>query len=58
MEDIIDLIATDSAPSDISDKIKQALFMKSAEKIETAKLDISASLFGETEEENPSEDQE
>ena len=34
MEDIIDLIATDSSAADISDRIKQVLYNKAAERIE------------------------
>jgi len=34
MEELIDLIATDSAPSEISNKIKDLLFAKASEKIE------------------------
>lgn len=49
MEDIIDLIATDASASDISDKIKQSLFMKTAEKIENLRPSVSASLFGKSE---------
>lgn len=51
MEEIIDLIATDASASDISDKIKDVLFAKSAEKIETLRPVISSSLFGEKDEE-------
>lgn len=46
MDNIIDLIATDSSPSDISDGIKSLLFAKSAEKLEQIKPHISNSLFG------------
>lgn len=47
MENIVDLIASDSSPSDISDAIKNALFAKAAENIESIKPDIAASLFGQ-----------
>jgi len=50
MEEIIDLIATDSSPANISDKIKQVLFAKSAEKIELAKPVVASSMFDEVEE--------
>ena len=33
MEEIIDLIATDSAASEVTSKLKDALFAKAAEKI-------------------------
>lgn len=50
MEEIIDLIATDSSPSDISDKIKEVLFTKASERIEGTKPLVASSLFGENEE--------
>jgi hypothetical protein len=50
MEEVIDLIATDASPSDISDKIKSLLFSKAAERIEVAKPVVAASMFGKTEE--------
>jgi len=45
MEDIIDLIATDSKPSDISASIKNALFLKSVERIDELKPAIALSMF-------------
>jgi hypothetical protein len=47
MENIIDLIASDASPSDISDAIKAALFAKSAENIELVRPAVAASLFGQ-----------
>ena len=38
MEEIVDLIVTDSSPNEISDKIKDVLLAKSAERIEGAIL--------------------
>ena len=49
MEDIIDLIATDSAASEVTDKLKDILFTKSAERIEAQSPNISASMFDEPE---------
>ena len=45
MEDIIDLIATDSAASELKD----ILFTKSAERIEAQRPNISGSMFDEPE---------
>lgn len=45
MEELVDMIAGDSAPSDISDKIKEILFAKSSEKIDSVRPEISASMF-------------
>lgn len=50
MEELIDLIATDSSSSDISDKIKEVLYAKSAEKIEGIRPEISNLLFNNEEE--------
>jgi len=62
MDNIIDLIATDASPSEISDQIKSALFAKAAEKIDAARPFVAASLFGDEYEEEieqePQEDQE
>ena len=49
MEDIIDLIATDSAASEVTDKLKDVLFTKSAERIEAQRPNISTSMFDEPE---------
>ena len=51
MDDIIDLIATDSAASEVTDKPKDILFTKSAERIESQRPNISASMFDEPENE-------
>jgi hypothetical protein len=45
MEEVIDLIATDSSPAEISDKIKSLLFAKAAERIEVAKPYIASTMF-------------
>ncbi len=61
MEDIIDLIATDSAASEVTTKLKDILFAKSAEKIEGQRPNVSASMFDEPEnevEEEPTEESE
>ena len=49
MDDIIDLIATDSAAYEVTDKLKDILFTKSAERIESQRPNISASMFDEPE---------
>ena len=45
MEDVIDLIATDAAASDISDKIKDVLFNKAAGGIENLRPEVASSMF-------------
>jgi hypothetical protein len=47
MPNILDLIASDQSSNDISDAIKDALYAKSAEKIDTLKPTVSSSIFDE-----------
>ncbi len=49
MEDLVDLIATDAASSDVSDKIKDILFTKSSERIDTFKPEVATSMFDASE---------
>jgi len=52
MDDLLDMIATDESPSQISDKIKELLFTKSAEKIDSFRPTVANAMFNtETEEE-------
>ena len=43
----MDMLATDQSASEISDKIKEILYTKSAEKIDAAKPNAASSLFGQ-----------
>ena len=45
MDELLDMIATDSSASDISDSIKDTLYAKAAERINTQRPDIAAQLF-------------
>lgn len=45
MEEIVNLIATDSSAADISDKMKELLFAKAAEKIDAQKQNVASSMF-------------
>jgi hypothetical protein len=45
MDDLLDMIAADESPSQISDKIKDLLFTKSAEKIDTFRPLVAQSMF-------------
>lgn len=47
MEDLIDLVATDGTPSDITDKIKELLYAKAGEKIDSVMPEVTASMFGD-----------
>lgn len=46
MDDILDMIIADESPSQISDRIKDLLFAKSAEKINDFRPSVANSLFG------------
>ena len=50
MEELIDLIATYAAASDVSDRIKDVLYAKSAERIDQLKPTVSNSMFDDAEE--------
>ena len=52
MDELLDMIASDESPSNISDKIKDLLFTKSAEKIDALRPAVATSMFGETNEED------
>ena len=56
MEDVIDLIATDASPANISDKMKEVLYAKAAERIDIARPYVANAMFGQ-EFEYPTEDQ-
>ena len=47
MDDIIDLIATDASANDVSDRIKDMLYAKAADKIDGFKPTIGNSVFDE-----------
>jgi len=55
MDNIIDLIATDASPAEVSDAIKNVLYAKATEKIEVARPIVAASMFGEQEYEDETE---
>ena len=48
---------SDEAASDISDKIKDVLYTKAAQRVDNYKPNVSSSMFSDTEQQ-PSEDQE
>jgi hypothetical protein len=64
MEELMDLLVDDDAnASQISDKIKDILFQKSAENIETVRPNVAASIFDdsiskEVEDNTPDEEEE
>ena len=58
MEELVDLIATDASPSDVSDKIKDALMAKAAARIDAFRPDVASTVFdGEVPEEEEAVDE-
>ena len=47
MEDVIDLIATGASPSEVSDKMKDVLYAKAAERIDIARPYVANAMFGQ-----------
>ena len=45
--DLMDMIIADESPAAVSDKIKDILFAKSAEKIDAAKPEVAVQAFGQ-----------
>ena len=60
MDELLDLIASDKSPADVSDTIKDALYSKAAERINSQRPDIAMQMFDPTianaEEEEVSDD--
>ena len=46
----MDMIIADDSPAAVSDKIKDILFAKSAEKIDASKPEVAAQTFGQEQE--------
>jgi hypothetical protein len=57
MDELLDMIIADESPAQISDKIKDILFAKSAEKVDSFRPEVSSGLFGE-DQFSPSEESE
>ena len=55
MEELMDLLVSDESPSQVSDKIKDILYSKSAEKIKDVRPDVATSLFDDGEVEDSEE---
>ena len=56
MEDVIDLIATGGSQSEVSDKMKELLYAKAAERVDIARPYVANAMFGQ-EFEVPTEDE-
>jgi hypothetical protein len=57
MEDLVDLIATNASPSEVSDSIKNILFTKASERVDAYRPQVASALFGEEEQSNEGEDE-
>jgi|TARA_B100001059_G_scaffold72425_1_gene69619 hypothetical protein len=45
MDDLMDMIVADESPSDISDKIKEVLYTRAAEKVDNTRPNVALSMF-------------
>lgn len=50
MDDLMDMIIADESPANISDKIKDLLYLKSLDKVNALKPEVAATLFNSEEE--------
>ena len=48
MDELLDMIATEASPTDISDSIKDTLYSKAAERIQSQKPSIAMQMFDPT----------
>jgi len=55
MDDLLDMIAADQSPSQISDKIKDLLFAKAAERVDEFRPVVASSMFSDNEEDTEEE---
>ena len=49
MDDLMDMMVADASASDVTDKIKEILYTKSAENVNAVRPGVGAGLFGEEE---------
>ena len=47
MDDLMDALVSNESPSQISDAIKDMLYAKTAEKVDSFRPNVASSLFGE-----------
>lgn len=50
MDELMDMIAADESPSGITDKIKEILYAKAADKIDNHKPAVANTMFADAEE--------
>jgi len=56
MEEIVNLIGADESASDISDKIKDVLYAKAAERIDGIRPTVGASMFDDQQDNSEGEE--
>ena len=57
MDELMDMIVADESPSQVTDKIKEILFAKSAERIDMIKPVIAADMFNDGEQGSSEEEE-
>lgn len=57
MDELMDMIISDESPSNISDKIKDVLFGKASERVDSLKSPVAGTVFGGEEEASETEEE-
>jgi hypothetical protein len=57
MDELMDMIVTDESPSQISDKIKELLFDKAGERVDSFRPVVASSIFSSDYEEATEEEE-
>lgn len=57
MDDLIDMIIADKSASSVSDKIKDVLYSKASERVDSLKPSVASSIFGDEESEDDTEEE-
>jgi hypothetical protein len=57
MDELIDMIIADKSASSVSDKIKDVLYSKAAERVDSLKPSVASSIFGDEESEDDTEEE-
>lgn len=57
MEDLIDLMVSNESPSEVSDKIKELIMQKAAERVDELRPLVAASMFDSTNDTNTESDE-
>jgi hypothetical protein len=52
MEEIVNLIGSDASASEISDKVKDALYARAAQRIDAVRPTVGVSMFGENDDQS------